>query len=129
MIVYGPLVICKQRTLIILRLLFMQMLMRYVAAAWRRAQDMMKGISASESAQPASGSTTAIAHDPQAITQCLEAFRRAAGAANYLADTLLPQASEALHEKQMPECALTAAITHLAQAAPPNKSSGRVQAP
>jgi hypothetical protein len=78
--------------------------MRFVAAAWHRAQDMMVGI-ASESGQAASASVPASAQDANAVTQCLEALRMAAGAANCLAETVLPQVANTLGDKSLPECA------------------------
>lgn len=77
----------------------MQVLLKWIGCQWQRGCDLMMGVTAIETGASKPDGVTGAAEDPKVLTtQCIEAFRRAAGAAQYLADTLLPRAIEELEE-------------------------------
>lgn len=84
----------------------MQVLVKWIGAQWSKGLDIMLSITAVETGQAKPDGVTGVSDDPQALTtHALEVFRRAAGGAAYLADSLLPKAAEELEAegKKLPE--------------------------
>lgn len=82
----------------------------------------MRVITAIETGQSKPDGVTGVSEDPQALTtQCIEVFRKAAGGAHYLAETLLPQAMEELEGKKLPEYEASHAYLRARQSGTVNK--------
>ena len=79
----------------------MQMQVRWLAAAWQRAQQELAALGGQPAADDAPA-PPAGPLDAAKVTACLELLRGAAGAADHLADTRIPQLKSELDGKELP---------------------------
>lgn len=80
----------------------MQMEVRWVAAAWQHAQQQLAALTSRPEDDTGALPPPQQPLDAAKVTACLETLRAAAGAADHLAATQIPQAQQDLDGQQLP---------------------------
>lgn len=80
----------------------MQIQVRWLAAAWQRAQQQLAALGGQQGDGSGAAAPPSAHLDAAKVTACLELLRGAAGAADYLADTQIPHLQAELDGKELP---------------------------